>query len=86
MASDRTYWFPAKRYGWGWGPPAAWQGWVVLAAFIVLLVADAIVFPPGVALKSYLAVATVLSGLLIAVCWLKGEPPRWRWGNDKAEK
>ena len=20
------YWFPAKRYGWGWGPPSTWQG------------------------------------------------------------
>jgi hypothetical protein len=19
---------------------------------------------------------------LSAVCWLKGEPPRWRWGKD----
>ena len=28
------YWFPAKRYGWGWGPPATWQGWAVLAAFV----------------------------------------------------
>jgi len=20
---------------------------------------------------------------LTAVCWLKGEPPRWRWGKDR---
>jgi hypothetical protein len=26
------YWFPAKRYGWGWGLPVTWQGWAVLAA------------------------------------------------------
>jgi len=19
---------------------------------------------------------------LVAVCWLKGEPPRWRWGDE----
>ena len=84
MASDRTYWFPAKRYGWGWGP--SWHGWAVLAAFVVLVVVDAVVFPPGGALKSYLAFATVLSSLMIGIRWLKGEPPRWRWGNHKAEK
>jgi hypothetical protein len=36
-----TYWFPAKRRGWGWGPPNSWQGWVVLAAFFALLAAGA---------------------------------------------
>ena len=33
------YWFPAKRYGWGWGPPVTWQGWVVLSAYILALLA-----------------------------------------------
>ena len=31
MQRNDKYWFPAKRYGWGWGPPNNWQGWVVLA-------------------------------------------------------
>jgi len=31
----RKIWFPAKRYGWGWGFPICWQVWVVLA-FILL--------------------------------------------------
>jgi hypothetical protein len=26
--------------------------------------------------------AVMLSILLIAICWLKGEPSRWRWGKD----
>ncbi len=30
--SDRpAFWFPVKRYGWGWGLPVRWQGWVVFA-------------------------------------------------------
>ncbi|HTS17465.1 MAG TPA: hypothetical protein VMP11_07825 [Verrucomicrobiae bacterium] len=28
--NDKRVWFRAKRYGWGWGLPCAWQGWVVL--------------------------------------------------------
>ena len=23
----------------------------------------------------------LLTGALIAICWIKGEPPRWRWGK-----
>ena len=27
--------------------------------------------------------ATVgLSAVLVAICWLKGEPPKWRWGKE----
>ena len=33
----KKIWFPAKRYGWGWGLPCAWQGWVVLAVWILLM-------------------------------------------------
>jgi hypothetical protein len=81
MSPDRRYWFPAKRYGWGWGPPTCWQGWAVIAVFVALLIVGALVFLPAGGLESYLAYVTVLCGLLVAVCWLKGEPPRWRWGE-----
>jgi hypothetical protein len=30
------YWFPAKSYGWGWGPPTCWQRWAVLVAVLPL--------------------------------------------------
>ena len=29
-----------------------------------------------------IAFVVVLAVLLIGVCWLTGEPPRWRWGDD----
>jgi hypothetical protein len=83
---DTRYWFRAKRYGWGWGLPLTWQGWAILAAFIALIVADALVFPPRKALPAFIACVVGLSLLLVAVCWLKGEPPRWRWGDDDPSK
>jgi hypothetical protein len=79
----REYWFPAKTYGWGWGLPSSWQGWLVLATFIGLLVAGSFVFPPSAALGPYLMCTAVLCGLLVGVCWLKGEPPGWRWGKER---
>jgi hypothetical protein len=82
VQSEGRYWFPAKRYGWGWGLPCAWQGWLVLAAFLALLVAGPILFPPRTALVFFLVYVVLVGALLLGVCWLKGEPPRWRWGND----
>jgi hypothetical protein len=70
-------WFPAKRYGWGWGMPTCWQGWVVLALFAALLILSAVFFR-GVL---YFGCVLALSLMLVAVCWWKGEKPRWRWGD-----
>ena len=83
MQIERKYWFPAKRYGWGWGIPSSWQGWLVLVAFGGLLVVGSFLFPPDMELGAYLAYVSVLCGLLVGVCWLKGEPTRWRWSNDE---
>jgi hypothetical protein len=83
MRPEHKYWFPAKRYGWGWGVPRAWQGWLILAGFAGLAVAGSFLFSPGKEPGRYLVYIAVLCGLLIGVCWLKGEPPRWRWGNDE---
>ena len=82
MQNATRYWFPAKRYGWGWGFPITWEGWLTLAVFFGLVVAGIFIFPPKEALVAYLLYLTVLSLLLIAIAWFKGEPPRWRWGND----
>ena len=82
MQIEPKYWFPAKRYGWGWGIPKTWQGWLVLAVFGALLFAGSVVLPPARQIGLYLAYVAVLCGLLIGVCWLKGEPPRRRWGGD----
>ena len=80
MSERLSYWFPAKRYGWGWGIPTVWQGWVVLLAFFALLILGAKWLLPShnVAFVLY---ALVLSAVLILVCWLKGEPPAWHWGD-----
>jgi hypothetical protein len=31
--------FPAKRYGYGWVLPIHWQGWIVLLAYVILVLA-----------------------------------------------
>jgi len=55
---------------------------VVLATFAALSAAAFFAFPPNKNPGALFACIAVLTALLIAICWLKGEPPRWRWGDD----
>jgi len=75
------YWFRAKRYGWGWGLPLTWQGWAVLAAFALLVMLGAVLFPPRQSMAFYSLYMLALSAALVGVCYLKGEPTKWRWGG-----
>ena len=76
--SDRDHWFPAKTVGYGWGPPRRWQGWVVLALYMAAVVGLALRFPPQREPAVFLIGVGLATVLLIIVCALKGEPPRWR--------
>jgi hypothetical protein len=78
--SEKKIWFPAKRYGWGWGPPVCWQGWAVLAVWLSLVVAGQVWLRRHPGWFAACLVGLVLG--LIAVCYWKGEKPRWRWGKD----
>lgn len=80
MRERSPYWFPAKRYGWGWGPPTAWQGWGVLVIFGGLLAAGAVWFLPS-RTPTFVLYTLLLCAALFLVCWLKGEPPAWHWGK-----
>ncbi|MDC6178149.1 hypothetical protein C2I33_02465 [Ralstonia solanacearum] len=75
-------WFPAKRYGWGWGLPTCWQGWAVFATYFAALGAGILLLHPGRSPAAFLAFVLLISAALTAVCWRKGEPPRWRWGDE----
>ena len=81
MPDERNYWFRAKEYGWGWGLPTAWQGWVVFSVFTVLVVIGAVVVLPRFGPPIFFPYLVVLLAAFVATCWITGEPPRWRWGS-----
>ncbi|BFM39012.1 hypothetical protein OLK001_09380 [Synechocystis sp. LKSZ1] len=82
-SKPRKYWFPAKRYGWGWGPPSAWQGWIILLIYLALVLGGIPFLQSTKGNFVYLAFVLLLTVVLIAICWLTGERPRWRWGQLK---
>jgi len=77
---DAQPWFRAKKYGWGWSWPLTWQGWLVLGVYCALVIAGALRFA-STKDPALLGGFVLLTGLLIAICWLTGERPRWRRGD-----
>jgi hypothetical protein len=79
---DPNVWFPAKKFGLGWGLPVTWQGWLVFGVYAAGIVAGALYladkFRPG----EFIALVAALTAALVAICWWKGEPLRWRWGDE----
>ena len=80
MTDEKAFWFPVKLYGYGWGLPVRWQGWVALATYFALLFAGIFYFrEPSL---SAIAYVSGLTAVLIVIIVRKGERPlRWRWGK-----
>jgi len=78
-----SYWFPAKKYGWGWGPPTRWQGWVVLLLWAGALAAGLYLLRQY-QLAARLGFVLVMGLVLMLLCYWKGEPPAWRSGGGTA--
>ena len=79
-------WFPAKRYGWGWGLPCTWQGWVTGAVWLVVYVTG---FSVLMSFNHYVWAAVygaVSVAVLVVVCMWKGEKPRWQWGDERSSE
>jgi lipoprotein signal peptidase len=85
MPNGNSYWFPAKRYGWGWGPPTKWQGWVALLLWAAMVFAGLILLRHNPSQPfANIALVVLMGGVLTLICYWKGEPPKWRWG-DRSE-
>ena len=77
--ANKKIWFPAKKYGWGWGAPCCWEGWVATFIYIILATLGAIFFGPR--LDLFIPYIIGISAIFVAIAWMKGEKPRWRWGD-----
>ena len=44
MKKGKDIWFPAKKFGWGWGLPKVWQGWVVLVTCLAVAMSPMVYF------------------------------------------
>jgi hypothetical protein len=81
-APEREIWFPAKTYGWGWGFPVHWKGWVFFIAWIAFYIYGVLDFVSRAEMTRFWIFNIAMIVILIGVCWKKGEKPRWRWGHE----
>jgi hypothetical protein len=80
--NDQTFWFPVKRYGWGWGLPVRWQGWLVLVAYLALQYLGIQYFEERRDVRGLLFYLIGVTVVLVAIVVAKGERPvGWRWGR-----
>jgi drug/metabolite transporter (DMT)-like permease len=82
MKDRPDFWFPAKRYGWGWGLPVRWQGWLVFAVYAALLYGGIYYFKDQRNVAGLMLFVLALTAALVVIMVIKGERPlRWRWGG-----
>ncbi len=88
--NPKGVWFKRKLYGWGW-VPAKWQGWAVLAAFVLYTAIIATHFARLAKahelvnrdLTLFVVKIVVGVAVLLFICYRKGEKPKWQWGMPK---
>ena len=84
-------WFRAKRFGLGW-VPVTWQGWAVTLLYCAVMIrvtSDAGAANPTSASDTLLSFAVpfiIFTSLLVAICYAKGDKPKWRWSWHYEDK
>jgi hypothetical protein len=76
-------WFAPKRIGYGSGWPIAWQGWALVVAYPVLVLALTPLARTSVLAHVSLTVTVSAIFLLIA---RKTTPGGWRWRSGKEKE
>jgi len=55
---------------------------VIYAVYVLLLGLIVFFFRADHHPVAFVSLVAILSLVLFVVCWIKGEPSRWRWGKD----
>ncbi len=86
MKKPTRYWFANKRFGYGW-TPSRWQGWLVVAIYVLLVAATVYTYQPIVAPSAWQVTSGILlpvigfTLILLGITIWTGEKPEWRWGK-----
>lgn len=72
-------WFYAKTYGYGWGMPASWEGWLTMILYLLVMAGGCFVVPMGY----YGLVALAATAVLLIILFKRGEKLQWRFGSKQ---
>ena len=77
---DGNPWFEAKRYGYGSGPPIAWQGWALIIGYVLVISLAGLLIPRTIV--GFLAIVAIATATLLKISAAKTRGQwRWRWGD-----
>lgn len=84
-------WFRAKKYGYGWGLPATWQGWTIFIAYLIFIIWDFVRIDKtshsvSDTLRPVIIQFIIATGILLIIIYFTGEKLMWRWGNTTSTK
>lgn len=80
-SKDDGAWFAAKTYGYGSGPPIAWQGWAMVAAHIAVVLGGLPLIRESQTAFTVFALVMVVIPLPLYAAKTRGGW-KWRWGKD----
>lgn len=79
-------WFRPKRYGYGSGLPIAWQGWVVLLVYLMVVIGAGaglpLIFPNPAIFTVATLVVIVISSVILGIICAKTTDGGWRWRGE----
>lgn len=81
---ERTPWFSAKSHGYGAGLPVAWQGWVLIAGYFVVLGVAGWLDRLGFAstrIAALILFITATATLIVLAARHTQGGWKWRWGK-----
>lgn len=79
---DGPAWFAPKKIGYGAGLPIAWQGWVLLAAFLVSVLALTPLATRSILV--HLSATTTITAIFLLIV-KKTTRGGWRWRSGRDE-
>jgi hypothetical protein len=75
-------WFRVKRYGFGAGVPCSWEGWALVAAFLIIVIVSGAVLADRNPMLHW-GVVLASTAIVLVVSWRKSDGPwKWRWGQE----
>lgn len=80
--NDGPNWFHPKRYGMGSGLPSAWQGWVVLLVFLLIVTGTAFMFAEEQPIIFFAIILPVTAIFMLIAAKTTPGGWKWRWGKD----
>lgn len=76
-------WFAPKRFGYGAGLPIAWQGWAVMAAYLIVVAACAVALMPRHPFVTVAILVAATAVLIVVSAQHTRGGWKWRWGRDE---